>query len=140
MTLTTVLLAFGLMLAGQPGTDAVRDAEARRLRALVTADYTALEQLLADDLTYTHSTARVDSKAAYLEPLLSGRTRYTSLQPDDVQVRAYGTTAIVTGTMRSIALVAGKESRVHMRFTSVWVERDGRWRMAAWQSTRIPEP
>lgn len=140
MTLTVVLLTVGLVLAGQPGADAVRDAEARRVRALVTADYAALELLLADDLTYTHSNARVDSKAAYLAPLLSGRTRYTSLQPEDIQVRSYGTTAIVTGTMRSVALVAGKESRVHMRFTSVWVEREGRWRMAAWQSTRLPEP
>ncbi|MBA3888318.1 MAG: nuclear transport factor 2 family protein, partial [Acidobacteria bacterium] len=36
------------------------------------------------------------------------------------------------------ALVAGKESRTHMRFTNVWVQRGGRWQMVAWQSTRMP--
>ena len=121
-------------------TDAVRAAESQRLRALVTADYAALDRLLADDLTYTHSTAKVDTKATYLEPLVSGRTRYQSLEPSDVQVRVYGTTGVVTGILRSVALVAGKESRTDMRFTNVWVQRDGRWQMVAWQSTRLPEP
>ncbi|CAN5576151.1 nuclear transport factor 2 family protein [soil metagenome] len=131
------------MLAGagkSPPGDAVRDAEARRLRALVASDYEALDLLLADELTYTHTTAKVDDKAAYLEPLRSGRTRYTSLEPEGVQVRTFGSTAVVTGTIRSVALVAGKESRTHMRFTNVWVQRGGRWQMVAWQSTRMPDP
>ena len=63
----------------------------------MTADYAALDRLLADDLTYTHSTAKVDTKATYLELLLSGRTRYQSLEPADVQIRIYGTTGVVTG-------------------------------------------
>ena len=131
-----------ILASGQqtPASEAVRAAESQRLRALVTADYAALDRLLADDLTYTHSTAKLDTKATYLEPLVSGRTRYQSLEPSDVQVRVYGTTGVVTGILRSVALVAGKESRTDMRFTNVWVERDGRWQMVAWQSTRLPEP
>ena len=131
-----------ILASGQqtPASEPVRAAESQRLRALVTADYTALDRLLADDLTYTHSTAKLDTKATYLEPLVSGRTRYQSLQPSDVQVRVYGTTGVVTGILRSVALVAGKESRTDMRFTNVWVRRDGRWQMVAWQSTRLPEP
>ena len=131
-----------ILASGQQTTaaDAVRAAESQRLRALVTADYAALDRLLADDLTYTHSTAKLDTKATYLEPLVSGRTRYQSLEPSDVQVRVYGTTGVVTGILRSVALVAGKESRTDMRFTNVWVRRDGRWQMVAWQSTRLPEP
>ena len=131
-----------ILASGQqtPPSEAVRAAESQRLRALVTADYAALDRLLADDLTYTHSTAKLDTKATYLEPLVSGRTRYQSLEPSDVQVRVYGTTGVVTGILRSVALVAGKESRTNMRFTNVWVRRDGRWQMVAWQSTRLPEP
>ena len=131
-----------ILASGQqtPASEAVRAAESQRLRALVTADYAALDRLLADDLTYTHSTAKLDTKATYLEPLVSGRTRYQSLEPSDVQVRVYGTTGVVTGILRSVALVAGKESRTDMRFTNVWVQRDGRWQMVAWQSTRLPEP
>jgi len=138
-TVAALVLSLIVSLGGQrAAADAVRDAESRRLRALVSADYQALDLLLADELSYGHSTAKVDSKASYLEPLKSGPTRYTSLQPEDVQVRVYGATAVLTGTMRSVAMVAGQESRTHLRFTSVWIERDARWQMAAWQSTRVP--
>ena len=136
-SLVVLILAVG---QETPASEAVRAAESQRLRALVTADYAALDRLLADDLTYTHSTAKVDTKATYLEPLLAGRTRYQSLEPADVQVRIYGTTGVVTGVLRSVALVAGKESRTNLRFTNVWVERDSRWQMVAWQSTRLPDP
>ena len=132
------LLLLGLAAPVQPAEDGVRQAEAARLRALVSADYEALEPLLGDDLTYTHSTAKVDDKKAYLEPLLSGRTRYTSLDPAGVAVRVFGDTAVVTGELRSVALVAQQESRTHMRFTAVWVRRESRWQMVAWQSTRLP--
>lgn len=135
-------LALTLIAAGLPQSDveSVRQAEVRRVRALIEADYSALDSVLADDLVYTHSTAKVDTKTSYLEPLLSGRTRYRALDASDVQVRIYGNTAVITGAMRSLALVAGRESRTHMRFTSVWVQRDTRWQMVTWQSTRIPEP
>jgi hypothetical protein len=132
-----VALAFALF-ATQPAAEAVRAADAERIRALVSADYAALDRILADELTYTHSTARMDTKAAYLEPLVAGRTRYQRLDPSDITVRVYGETAVLTGRMSSLALVTGKESRTDLRFTSVWILRDARWQMTAWQSTRIP--
>ena len=115
-SLLTLILA---SVEQTPASEAVRAAESQRLRALVTGDYMTLDRLLGDDLTYTHSTAKLDTKATYLEPLLSGRTRYQSLEPSEVQVRVYGTTGVLTGILRSVALVAGKESRTDMRFTNV---------------------
>ena len=54
-----------------------------------------------------------------------------------MSVRVYGEAAIMTGRMLSVALVAGAESRTDLRFTSVWIFRDARWQMAAWQSARV---
>jgi hypothetical protein len=45
---------------------------------------------------------------------------------------------VITGMARTIALVAGRESSTVLRYTDLWVERNGRWQMVAWQSTRIP--
>ena len=126
------------VLGGQPAAEAVRAADAGRIRALLAADFATVDRLLADELSYTHSNAKVDAKAAYLAPLLSGRTRYQRLEPSEVSIRVYGETAILTGRMLSVALVAGSESRTDLRFTSVWILRDARWQMAAWHSTRVP--
>ena len=127
-----------LTLLGQPAVEAVRTAEAQRIRALLAADFATVERLLADELTYTHANAKVDAKAVYLEPFLSGRTRYQRLEPSEMSIRVYGEAAIVTGRMLSVALVAGAESRTDLRFTSVWIFRDARWQMAAWHSARVP--
>lgn len=131
-------LAVLAVLVTQPAVDAVRLAEANRLQALLARDFTALDRLLGDDLTYTHSNARLDGKTAYMEPFVSGRTRYTRLEPSEVSTRVYGDAAVLTGRMLSVALVNGTESRTDLRFTSVWVHRDGRWQMVAWHSVRLP--
>src|SRR5918993_2502875 len=102
---------FSLTLAGGQSTvDVVRAAEAQRIQALLAADFATVDRLLADELTYTHSNAKREHKAAYLEPFLSGRTRYQRLEPSEMSVRVYGETAILTGRMLSVALVAGAES------------------------------
>lgn len=133
-----VLLLAAAALAQPSSIEAVRTAEAQRIQALLTRDFETLDRLLAEDLTYTHTNAKVDRKADYLEPFKSGRTRYVSLEPSEITVRVYGDTAVLTGRMMSVALVAGAESRTDLRFTSVWIRRDGRWQMVAWHSSRVP--
>lgn len=138
MTSFTGLFALLAVLVTQPSADGVRQAEAARIQALLTRDFAALERILSDDLTYTHSNAKVDDKVAYLEPFKSGRTRYVRLEPSEVVARVYRDAAVLTGRMLSVAMVTGTESRTDLRFTSVWVHRDERWQMVAWHSARLP--
>ena len=59
-----------------------------------------------------------------------------SLTSDDLFVRRYGDTAVVTG--RTIAKVGGASPQtVTLRFTDVYVRRDGRWQAVASQATRV---
>jgi hypothetical protein len=136
LMLLSALLSVTLV-GGQPSLESVRSAEAQRIQALLAADFAAVDRLLADELTYTHSNAKRDNKAAYLEPFKSGRTRYQRLEQSEMSIRLYGETAVMTGRMLSLALVAGAESRTDLRFTSVWIFRDARWQMAAWHSARV---
>lgn len=117
---------------------AVRAAEDARFKAQTTNDFKALDELLADDLTYTHSSAAVDSKATYIESMRSGAVKYESIEPRDVQIRVYGTTAVITGAGRFKVTARGQALDNQLRYTDVWVLRNGRWQMVAWQSTRLP--
>lgn len=92
---------------------------------VLRADFGTVDRLLADELAYTHANAKRDNKGAYLEP-------------SEMSTRLYGEAAIVIVRMLSVALVSGAESRADLRFTSVWIFRDARWQMAAWQSARVP--
>lgn len=133
------ILVSGGVFAQTPEAD-VRAADAQRFAAMVARDRPALERLLADDLTYTHSTGQVDSKAQFLDSLASGALVYRSIEPEEAAVRVYGETAVVTGRAVMRIENRGQTLVLPVRFTSVYVRRDGLWRLAAWQSTRLPEP
>jgi ketosteroid isomerase-like protein len=141
--LGTSLLVFALLASAQTKSnhtaEGVGAAEQERVRAVIAADTTALSRLLGDDLTYTHSTAWVETKAQFLESVRSGALKYEKMEHSDVQVRVYGDAAVLTG--RSDVRVHSPRSgllQMQIRFTAVYVKRAGRWQMVAWQSTRIP--
>src|ERR1700682_4539381 len=118
----------------------LRLAEQSRVEALVNSDVPRLEKLLGDDLTYTHSTGIKESKAEFIHRIPSGDLKYASIQHDnEVSVRLYGDTGVLTGTSRVKVRARGQTLNLHIRFTEVWVKRGGSWQLAAWQATRIAE-
>ena len=142
---TRAILATALLLAVAAGAlhaqtpaaeQAVRQVEDRRIKAMIDDDLPTLEAILADDLTYGHSSGVVDTKAAYLEALRSGKTKYQSFDRLQSAVRVYGETAVVTGT--ATLSLRGQAAPFTLRYTLVYVLRDRQWRMVAWQSTRLP--
>src|SRR5689334_6019392 len=110
----------------------VREVEKQRVQALTGNDLVALERILADDLTYTHSTGQVDSKQTFLATLRSGDVRYLMMEHEDVQVRLYGETAVLTGRTKVKVRSKGEELNLNLRFTLVYAKRAGRWQMVAW--------
>ena len=136
---TAILLAWagdGLLAQASGAEQAVRQAEDRRIKAMIDDDFATLDAVLADDLTYGHSNGVVDTKASYMETLRSGKTKYQTIERLPSIVRVYGDTAIVTGT--ATVGLRGQAAPFTLRYTLAYVMRDGQWRMVAWQSTRLP--
>ena len=111
----------------------------RRMEAMCRQDIAMLNDVLADDLIYTHSSARVDTKQSLLDGMQSGTTVYTSIEPSDVRAQALGDAVVLTGVARIGVTSNGRPLDFGVRFTDVYARRDGRWQMVAWQSTRLPE-
>ena len=99
--------------------EAVRAAELARFKAQTSGDLKALDALLGDDLIYTHSSAAVDSKASYVESMRSGALKYQTIEPRDLQVRVFGTTAVITGAAHITAVVP-KTRTCRSRGSMVW--------------------
>jgi uncharacterized protein (TIGR02246 family) len=125
--------------AAPTAEDAVRAADAARIKAFTSADRTALGSLLGEDLTYTHSSGLLDSKAGIIDAITSGKTQYHSLVTEDVTVRLYGDVAVLTGRAAVNVTNNGQLLDLKLRFISVYVKRDGRWQFVAWQSTRMTQ-
>jgi ketosteroid isomerase-like protein len=115
------------------------DLDRKRMNAMAQKDIATLNALLSDDLVYTHSTARLDTKKSLIEAMESGRTVYTGVEPSDVQAQDLGNAVVLTGSARIHVVSSGNPISFGVRFTDVYVNKGGQWQMVAWQSTRLPE-
>ena len=117
----------------------VLQADERRFEAMRKGDWAALDAALADDLTYVHSTARLESKAEHVQNLRAGKPHYRGIAPRDRQVRVHGDVGVVNGVSAMHVERDGKEQRFTVRYLAVYARAGERWRMIAWQSTRQPD-
>jgi hypothetical protein len=108
----------------------VRAVELHRFKALTGPDIAALDLILGDDLTYTHSDGHVDSKTSYLDAVGSGKLKYISIMPNELKI----------GQADFKSENNGKNETMKLRFTDAYVRRQGRWQLVAWESTRVPNP
>jgi ketosteroid isomerase-like protein len=120
-------------------TTEVLAADERRFEAMRKDDWAGLDAALADDLTYVHSTARLESKAEHIGNLKAGKPHYRGIAPRDRKVRVHGNVGIVNGVSEMHVENAGKEQRFTVRYLAVYTKRGEAWRMIAWQSTRVPD-
>jgi ketosteroid isomerase-like protein len=117
----------------------VRAVEQQRYKAMVDGDFAALDKLLADDLLYVHSSGDVDDKKSLIAGMRSGARRYKKITAEDTRYRADGKLAVVTGRASLEVERDGKPQSFKVRFTAVYEKSAVGWRLAAWQTTRLPE-
>lgn len=115
------------------------DLDRQRMDAMCKKDIATLNVVLADDLVYTHSSARLDTKQSLIAGMERGSTVYTAIETSDVKAQDLGTAVVLTGAARMSVVSNGKPNRFAVRFTDVYVNKGGQWQMVAWQSTRLPE-
>lgn len=117
----------------------IKELDSKRMQAMVDGDVDTLDALLADDLTYVHTSAVMDTKQSIIGAIRTGALNYRKMSPRNVSVRSCGDTALVNGEADVEVTSHGNHLTFSLRFTDVYVNHNGDWRMVAWQSTRLPE-
>lgn len=112
----------------------VREASSGWRQAIIRQDETALQRVLADDLSYSHASGKTQNKAEYIAAVTKGPGNYESFSESGTKIRVYGKTGVLTGYI-DVKTVGRPSYRV--RTLEVYVENDGRWQLAAKQSARI---
>ncbi len=106
-------------------------------RAVVARDLTAYERIYSDDLIFTSFDGTVSDKAKEIARVRSSSTPFESGKSDDVRVKVYGNTAVITGRFTAKGMSNGKPFSFVERCTAVFVKRKGRWQMVAEHATEV---
>jgi hypothetical protein len=118
---------------------ALRTAELARFQAQVDADAKALGGLLDEGLEYTHSNGDEDTKASFIQSLVSGKRDYVSTKPSIETLRIFGDVGVIRGKARVTVADNGQSKDLSLGYTDIWLWKDGRWQMTAWRSVRLPD-
>jgi ketosteroid isomerase-like protein len=105
--------------------------------ATVKKDVATLSELLADD-RIGQSPDGLQTKAQAMTDLKSPDQKFDFIKlGDDMKVRVFGDTAVVTGSLEEKSSYKGKDTSGHLLWIDVFVKRQGRWQDVASQATPI---
>ena len=105
--------------------------------AVYDKNLTFIETILADDYTATYEDGDVGDRAKELRLVAEFNQQVESAIQDDFTVRVYHDTAVVRFTLHLVGIKQGQRTALDLRYSDVWVMRDGRWRCVSSQSTRV---
>jgi hypothetical protein len=104
--------------------------------AEIKKDYATVDKILADDWVGIDYDGIIIAKAQAMADLKSGTSTLTSEELGPMTVRAFGNTAVVTGSDTEKSTDRRKDSSGKYVWTDVFVLRNGRWQAVASQSTK----
>jgi hypothetical protein len=103
------------------------------VKAMVRADATVLDRVLADDFYFTYP-LEGDDKASVISDLTSGELKIEHFARDHVSVRVFASTAVLTARDAVTWLYHGREIAGQYKVLTVFAEREGRWQICAIQA------
>jgi len=106
-------------------------------QAIVKNDAEAIGQFLADDWVIIDADGGIINKARFLGVVESGALTHEMMESDDVGVRIYGDSAVVSGLTRTKGKFMGQDFSTQERATDVFVMQNGRWQCVFSQLTRF---
>lgn len=133
-----VALMFGASNTNaQPGrTEQLLENRVRTyFAAMGKGDVATVGSALAPDYLVIGGDGKLETRAERLEWLRRNTSSLTAITPSEIRIRVYGTSSVATGLVTIPADVSGPA--VEERFTQVWVQRDGAWRMVSGQITIV---
>ena len=98
----------------------VLEVQAGRFQAMIDVDIEELEVILSDNLTYTHTSGQIETKGEFLTSLRSREITYESIKPQEIKIRIYDNTAVVTGISAMRISVGEQQLSFSIRFIEVY--------------------
>jgi len=106
-------------------------------KALLEANKAQLEKLTADQATYGHSDGRVQTKAEFIDGVMTRKAIVKSITFPELKVAVVGDAAIARHIWLSDSETDGKPTTTRIGVLQVWQKQDGAWKLLARQGYKL---
>ncbi len=109
-------------------------------QAQLTNDVAVMDRLLADDYIGISASGTIETKSEALALRRAGTLHITKLDLNDLKVRTYNDTAVVTSRADLEGTNGASNISGKYRYTRVYNYRFGQWKIVSFEASRIPDP
>jgi hypothetical protein len=110
--------------------------EALRKASLVP-DKAKLEQLFSDQMSYGHSSGKVENKAEVINGMVNRKSVVKSLDFPELKIAVVGNSAVARHLYVSESEMEGKPTSTKIGVLQVWQKQDGNWKLLARQGYKL---
>lgn len=115
----------------------IKRAERQLAEAHLTLNLGTFDRLLHPEYVILQPGGKIEHKTEVLSSSRDGRRHWSTARTDQLEMKIYGDTGIVTGPWWASGQNGEQRFNYAARFLSVWIRADGRWQNIAYQSTEI---
>lgn len=135
----TAFLALIILFAGaQKNADQSVEAAVEVLKkAMIDSDSAVLNRIVNKDLSYGHSSGRIEDKSAFISNFVNGNSDFVTIELSGQSVIVKDKTAIVRHILSATTNDRGVPGTVKLSVMLVWIKKGGEWKLLARQAVKI---
>lgn len=135
--LLTMSLISGTAMAQSKDEAAVAAAVEALRKAMVDGSKAALEKIALDDLSYGHSSGKIEDKATFVQAIASGASDFVTIELTEQTIKVTGDVAIVRHKLAADTNDGGKPGTVKLAILTVWKKQGKEWKLLARQAVKL---
>ncbi|MET1054585.1 MAG: nuclear transport factor 2 family protein [Pedobacter sp.] len=139
--LSVILLIFASSLAAnaQSKDETLVAAGVEKLRAaMISGNKADLESVLSNDLTYAHSSGKIQSKEVFVEEISTKKSDFVTIALTKQSISITGDVAIVSHQLNATTNDGGKPAAPHLNIVLVWKKTKSEWKLIARRAFHAP--
>jgi len=104
---------------------------------ILKPERTALENVTSADLSYGHSTGKIENKKDFVDLLVNGFYVYSTLGTSEQTIHITGNTAVVRHHLIAKLTIGGAPADMNLGVLQVWEKQNGSWKLLARQGFKL---
>lgn len=115
----------------------VEDAVSKLIKLMVTPDSLALDKIILNNLSYGHSSGKIQSKQEFMHSLLSGESDFVDINLTDQTVIVQNKTALVRHTLNAKTNDKNVPGNVKLYILLIWSKEKSGWKLLGRQAVKV---
>ncbi len=115
----------------------VADAVEKLRKAMIDPTDASLQALVSDNLSYGHSSGKLEDKAEFIRALVSNESDFKTIDLTEQTITLVDNTALVRHKLSAETANKGVAGSAHLAVLLVWVHQKGDWKLLARQAVKI---